>query len=641
MSGIKDSEKIESLRSRLYERGNAPAPIQNHTLTNPSADVPHVWQRPPQTPTPTTAVISSAADSQIMPKKQRRNYRLQLLGAGVAFFALAIVVSSLILLFGNNAISGKNITLSVTGPFTIGGGEVLPLQIGITNGNAVSIDSALLLIEYPAGTLAATEERNELFMERLPLDSIAAGETINIPLRAVVFGQENAEKTIKVSIEYKIAGSNATFEKDAEIFRYKISSSPVTVNADALKKISSGQSTDVAITISSNSPTTLNNILVKAEYPVGFRYLSADPAPSNGQDTWLLANLEPEGSQTIVITGVISGEATDEYAINFSVGVPQERDNRVFASIFSTIQTEFEIEVPFVAIELDIAGSSEEIVVVESGQSTTVNIEITNTLDEPLYDLVVTVDLGGNALSDLDIGPPEGFYDSRNDQIVWDISNSAELEQLEPGERTRLSFVVEPDANVGQDPQITLAVNVSGRRVSESRVSEILLGTAQGTMRVASVAALRNAVVHNIGGFTDTGSIPPTAEEETTYTVMLLIDNGSNNIADAIMTARLPTYVQWKEKVGGTGTVQYDRIKREITWKAGDINKNQIVSASFQVGIIPSVIQLGQSPVLIEDQALVAQDQFTNTATRTTHPALTTEMSTEAGYVRGNGRVAP
>ncbi len=666
MSGIKESERIEELRKRLYERGAPEVSRTKHTLTDSPVAVPRAWNRPPSSPavkpaapvehmrpvTPPPLMPPSTPVNQPVPtfatphttlpmplRSRRKHYRLKLLAAGIIFFVLAILASSAIMMWGNRGISGENITLAVTGPFTIGGGEIIPIQVGITNGNQVAIESATLIVEYPRGTLSANEERKELFSERLALNSIAAGETINVPLRAVVFGEENQEQQILVSVEYRVQGSNALFVKEAEPLRYKISSSPLVITADTIKKISSGQETEITLTIKSNAPSALSDVLLQAEYPLGFSYTSADPAPTSGQNVWLLDTLEPEQSKTITIKGIVVGKETDEYAINFAVGVPNERDNRTLASVFATAQTQFELEQPFLDIDLEIAGVKNGTAVVEPVEKSSVSIELTNTLDDTLYDIVAEVQLSGNAISDLEVGPPTGHYDSATKKILWDISSAPELEELEPGGKTRLTFAIAPSGSVSLTPEINIVVNVRARRVSESQVAETLTGTAKGTMKVASEPELDGFATHNSGTFSDVGPVPPQAEEETTYTVTLSVQNGTNDIGSASVTATLPSYVTWKDRTNGPGTMSYDKIKRVVTWNVGSVESNTSVFGSFQVGIIPSKSQLDTSPTLVGEQFLRADDLFTNSVVQSTNPAVTTEMSTEAGYPKGNGRV--
>lgn len=662
MSGIKDQDRIEALRKRLYERGRAAEPTAKHALSDTKHDVARSWtaipkqnidavkkvvQKPmqqrqvqPPVATPVHAPTQTITqDISMAPKKKKRGYRLKLLLAGFAFFILAVSVSSAILFMGKPTISGENITVSVTAPFTIGGGEVLPVQIGITNDNTVPIESATLIVEYPVGTQSANDDRNELFSERLTLDTITSGQTVNVPLRAIVFGEENDEKEIRVSIEYRVGGSNATFFKEADPLRFKINSSPIIVRADALKKVSSGQETDIKLTVTSNAQNALSEVLVKAEYPLGFDFTKSSPEPSSAQNTWIITDLEPEESKTIIITGVVIGKETDEHAINFTIGVPNERDPSSLASVFATAQTQFEIEQPFLDLRLEIAGVINAEVVIEPGQQSGASIDILNTLDETLYDIEVEVQLGGNALSDLDVGPPDGFYDSLNNKIIWDASNAPDLRELHPGRKTRLSFGIEPSSATKETPQITLNVNVKARRVSESRVAEVLLGTAQSVIKVASQPEVRADVGYNSGLFSDRGPVPPKAEQKTTYSVSFMAENGTNNISNTEVTSSLPPYVKWLGNTSGAGSMTYDPVRKTITWNAGSVEANAAAFGSFQVELLPSKTQIDTTPVLVNEQRLKATDLFTGTVVRAVNPAITTEMSTETGQPKENGRV--
>jgi hypothetical protein len=633
MSGIKDQENIEELRRRLYERGNPDLKRGSQGLSQPTTQVPKTWEKPPvAVPTPPPASVqlshgvSTPPTNDMSPRRTKKNYRLKILVAGFAFFVLAMGVSSMFLAFGRNSISAGNITIAASGPFTVGGGEELQMQVGVSNDNTVAIESATLLVEYPTGTQSATEQGKELYTERLALETIGQGETVNIPLRAIVFGEENQEKIVKVSVEYRVEGSNATFFKEAEPFRFKISSSPVTVRADTLKKISSGQETDVKLTIMSNSPNPVSQILVKAEYPTGFDFTKSNPAPEFGKNMWLIENLKPEEEKVITITGVVVGKETDEYAINFTVGVPNEREEQTLASIFATAQTQFEIEQPFLDIDLEIDGSTDAEAVAQPGRRSTVAIEMTNTLDDTLYDIEVEVELSGNAFSIYEVGPSSGYFDTSKNTITWNVSNTSNLKQANPGESKRLSFSVEPASGVNRTPQINVNVNVQARRVSESDVAEQLQGTAASVIRVVSSPTIRSQVSHGSEIFVDSGPIPPEVDTPTTYTLTMLIENGSNDITDAIVTTSLPAYVTWLDKTAGSGKVSYNATTRAIEWAAGDVDANAAAYASFQVSLLPRALQVGTLPTLLGEQRIRAVDRFTDTVVRAVNPALTTKI---------------
>ena len=48
MSGIKDQDRIEALRKRLYERGKTITQHENHALTDVKEKVHTTWEVPPK-----------------------------------------------------------------------------------------------------------------------------------------------------------------------------------------------------------------------------------------------------------------------------------------------------------------------------------------------------------------------------------------------------------------------------------------------------------------------------------------------------------------------------------------------------------------------------------------------------------------
>ena len=666
--GLSESERIEALRARLYDRGKGPEMSVRHPLTGSKQaplpqNVERTWQKPQQE-TPAreiehkAAVARAAQQKQqavlskiksagnafpttFMPKNTQRNkYRLMIMFGGIAFFIIALGLASMFLLYGNNNISGENITIAISdAPFAIGGGEEISLQVSIGNQNAIPVESATLIVEYPSGTQSATEPGKELFSERLQLNNIAAGELVNVPIRAIVFGEENDEKTINVSIEYRVRGSNATFFKEAEPLRFKISSSPVVLSVESVQSISSGQEAEITLTVGSNSPTPLADVLIKATYPFGFDFTESDPETISGEDTWFIETLAPEEKQTITIRGVITGKQDEERIFSFSAGVPNERDRFNLASIFTSVDSEIIIEQPFLGVSVEINGSGAETVAIEPGERATVRINFENSLESTIYDGVITAELKGNALNEINIDAVDGFYDSSSNIIRWDSTDVRGLDEIAPGRASQVVLSLTPDETIGRTPEITLTVTVSGQRVYEDRVPQELVGTVSRSIRVSSQIALTSSALYSEGPYNNSGPIPPVAEKVTQYTYLLSVQNGSNDITDAEVTAVLPQYITWLDQVTTDDDVSYNASRREMTWDIGDMDANDYEEVWVQVSFLPSLTQVGTTPTILESQRFRATDRFTGEVIRGSAPALTTALLNDPDEDAHNGRV--
>lgn len=646
-----EQKRLDALKERLYSRGEIPEKIKRKPLSEIEQNTApnerpnsHIRSEPVEKIEKTVPVAPEQKQTQsevlhMTSPRKKYSYRVKILLTAIFFFIAAAALSSIFILLGSNSISGENISISMSGPFTVGGGEELSVQVGITNQNSVPIQAATLIVQYPEGTQTAGEESKQLLNERIQLNEIRSGETVNVPVRARVFGEENQEYQIKAAVEYRVSGSNATFFKEADPLKFKIGSSPVSINIESVRNIAAGQEADIALTIHSNTSVPLSNILVKAEYPSGFDFTESSPNVVSGQNVWIIDELLPEESKEVTIKGLVTGQKNDVRALHFSVGVPSERDTLALASVFATASAEFMIEQAFLDVSLSVNNSDEQNPAIQPGEQSNVRVEVTNTLDEAIYDAVVEVKISGDAFSDDDVFVSGGFYDSNTNTVIWDSTSVSRLSQMSPGASETFGFSIEPNSDTLRTPQIDLSASVHARRVRESGVSGSLLGSAESSIKIASSVRIRGEIGYSDTAFENNGPIPPVVGETTTYTITLQAEGGSNDAANGVITATLPSHVTWLNNTDGDGEISYNTSSRSIEWNIGDINSNEIAEASFQVSLLPSTSQENSTPTLIGEQQLRAEDRFTGTVVRAKGNALTTQLADEDEYGERNGRV--
>lgn len=572
--------------------------------------------------------------------KRARAYRLKLILAALVFFVGALAVSSGFLFFGNNKISGENISIEVNGPLAVGGGEELDLQVVIANQNTVPIEAATLIVNYPPGTQSAREPGKELYSERLQLNNIESGEVVNVPVRAIVFGEENEEKNLTVEVEYRVKGSNATFSRKAEPLRFKISTSPIVMSVNSVKSLSSGQEVKLELTVQSNSTVDLNELLVKVTYPDGFDFTKATPEPVGGRDTWRIATLKPSEKKTITLTGTLTGREEEAQHFFFSVGVPNERDKFNLASVLASASHDIQVEQPFIDLGVTINGDAGETIVVDPKGAADVSITFKNSLDTAIYDGVVKVVLSGSALDEVNVDVDGGYYDSQNNTITWDSVGRSELKEILPGSSGEVTFTLRPRSDIGRTPELKFSASVAAKRVFDDRVPQELKGTVSRTIKIASVPKIKSSVLYSeVGPFTNTGPIPPVAEKETQYTFLLSADTGTNAVSGAEVTAVLPQYVKWLGNVSEGDVVSYSSVNRTLTWRIGDMDANDHEEVWVQVAFTPSLPQIGKTPTLLETQRFKATDLFTTTVVRSEAYALTTDLANDPDVTSRDGRV--
>jgi hypothetical protein len=297
------------------------------------------------------------------------------------------------------------------------------------------------------------------------------------------------------------------------------------------------------------------------------------------------------------------------------------------------------IEKPFLEIEVEVNGSTDEVVVIDPTTSARVKIKFKNVLDDTIYDGVILAELGGNALNEIDVVSEDGDYDSRTNIISWDSVDVEALREIAPGASSNVSFSIDPRRNVDATPQIKLVVTTKGNRVGENRVSEEVVGTLERTIKISSVTKLATSALYTEGPFTNSGPIPPVAEETTQYTFLLSVRNGTNPVTDAEMVAVMPRYVSWLDMTSDDDSVSYSASSRTLKWSIDELAANEYKEVWVQVAFTPSLSHVNLTPTILENQRFRATDRFTGTTIRAEAPALTTFLSQDPDMSAREGRV--
>ena len=92
-------------------------------------------------------------------------------------------------------------------------------------------------------------------------------------------------------------------------------------------------------------------------------------------------------------------------------------------------------------------------------------------------------------------------------------------------------------------------------------------------------------------------------------------------------------------KGDGEGTFDFNPTTRVITWDIGDVGARTNAVGSFQISFRPSASQIEKVPVLIGEQRLRTDDDFTGSVVRTNSLELTTRLRAEDGHDEESGTV--
>lgn len=565
----------------------------------------------------------------------------------IFFFLATMAVAGYIYLAGNNLISSKNVDINIVAPVTVSAGEPLELGVTIINKNNADLAVVNMVIQYPDGTRSDVDTSRPLTRSKLALGEIKAGASITKTDRAILFGEKGDVKSIKISIDYKVKGSNAIFTKE-KIYEISIGTTPVTMTVDEPPTVASGDKFTTTLTILANSSEILKNVIIRAEYPYGYGVISSSPGPVTGDNVWLLGDLAPGDKKTIVIKGSLSGENAEERTFRFYAGVASPDNPNTFDSPLSTISQTIGISRSSLGLVMTLNGDDAAVYAAPIGKQIQASIKYKNNLPEAIINGRIQVKITGGALDQLSIIPQNGgFYDSANSVIVWDTANSPGLGTVLPGDEGQFGFTFSSLSNLTQsakNSEIILSTNFTASPQSTDNTAN-LSATTVHTVKVASEVSLSGRSLYSRGPFKNTGPIPPKAEKKTTYTLVLDLGNTQNDVSGARLTGTLGPNVEWTGQTSPTTeNLTYASSTRIVTWNPGTLASGAGFSGpgrevSFQVALSPSLGQIGSTPVLLQNITFLGVDTFTGLKINLTIPALTTRISTDPKYVQGDETV--
>jgi len=577
-------------------------------------------------------------------KKASKNQRMLLwvkrfFLASVSFFLLAGLFAGIKIFTGGNNSTGALDLSILTQPF-VDGGEDLPVTIQLINNNSTQIETADIIFEYPTTSFSD----GDIQRDRVSLEIVKSGETVFQDFDIRLFGEEGEERILTAKIEYRVQGSNAIVVKEVNEV-VTIRSTPIEVLIEGRDASIPNQLYTFDLVINSNATQITNDIVAKLEYPQGFTFESAEPAPSFDVDTWILGDIEPGSSRVITVTGNMIGSSGDGKVFRASVGEQDVRRERQIATVYGSQIHQVSLTPSFIDASFKVGPNSSNRIIIPAAQATTVNVAWANTLPVQLQNVTFEAEFSGNAYTSSGVSNTDGFFDSNSNTVKWDSVNSSVLEIIDPGENNTFKFNVQPrplasgNGQIITQPVIDVVLRASGvDGVGQVQDAEVI---ASVQLVVNSDVRLEPKTLHFGGPFTNTGPMPPVQGQRTEYTLVWQATNSSSNLRDAMVTTRLPAYVDWLGvTTPSSENISYNDTTRELVWSLEQVNagtgfNSSMREVSFKVAITPSSSQSNQIPPLTESLVFEAEDTYTGGTIRVVRNPHTTRLLNDVSLNSG------
>ena len=556
------------------------------------------------------------------------------------------VLAALVLLAGaittfvimrKNAFQEDRVKILFDGPKEAESMENVNYTISVRNENRAKLSNVELVFNYSDNFLPSETGNEGLRILSSGSSSIKVGEIgarqeKKIVLEGVFYAPEDAPVYIKAKALYSPGNYTSKYELENQI-GINIKSSPVFVDLTAPVSATDGDTLSYVIDYKNLDLKPMENAQVRAIYPNGFEFISAEPKPSEGNNSWHLGTFSPGGTGKIIIQGRITGAKGESKTVQALIGKIGSDGNIIaynkHEKVTTITQSPLSISQAAVNIEDGILDPGEEIRYV---------VRYKNSGESLLRNVVINVEIESRVLDVSKMLIAKGHFDNKTGMITWKSSEIPELANMPIGFEGEVGFSVPvleriPIANEGdRNYTVHTVAKIDSTDILDPEGKNKVITSNALDLKVNTKALLSVNWYRQDPNIENFGPMPMVIGSETSFVMRWDLVNVSNDISGAKVVASLPSGVKWTGRIYPTGEkISYDIRTNQVVWEIGDVPAgkgilNSKKSVAFQISVVPQPNQVDQEIRLISSSKLTAKDNFTGSEIAVEEKEKTTRL---------------
>lgn len=630
--------ELDELKKRIYQKDgqqleDRPKPPENFDLGHleqSAANIGAEWSR-------------ELAAKQRRSKNTRRNFLIGVAALGVA--VLAVVGWFAWRLFFS--FDKDQITFELFGQDRIVSGEEVTYVVKYKNNTNTVLNNASVSLVFSAGSIPEDSEvssQGGFPMVKKTIGTIQGNASGQVEFKARILGDKDSEQKFVAKMEYQPSNVNSSYANEAE-FTSTIISVPLVLNFEIPDKIVSGQTLNFSLKYLNTSEAVFGNSVIKIEFPDGFTFDSALPSPGDEKDTWSMSEIGSHEEGKILLKGNISGNDGDSKVFKAQIGAKQGDEFIPYAQTMSSPV----ISVSPLYVEQTITNPEKA----NPGEQLKYKLKYKNTTDVTIGPVFITLKIDSKVVDPLTVAAGKGgFFSSADNTITWNTAGLSDLESLAPGAEGELDFSFRlkdkypVSSYADKNFTVITTANIDSQNVPLALTGTQISGRNQLTVNVNSKLSLKTKGYAVDSILPNSGPIPPKVGQKTTYTIYWQVLNVSNELSDVVVESYLPSYVQWLGNIYPKNEdISYDSGSGKVSWKIGKLAAatgilSPVKQVVFQVGVIPSINQVGDAVVVLKSSKATGKDTFTNIDLTSTTIELKTDMPDDPTMNFDKGRVS-
>lgn len=574
-------------------------------------------------------------------KRKEKLKKIAIIGGSIVFL---IILSAVFYKIKQATFDAGRVVLAIQGMDEIKSGKLVAYEINYKNNNWVGLKNVSLRLTYPENF---QPEENPNFVEESPTTGVYHLENIKrkgdgkIIFNARTYSSSENLTYLKAELVY--TPSFLSGEQNSKTqYGITLTTAPISLEIMAPQKVANGDAIEYAVNYKNNGTEDFEMLRIKMDYPDGFSYSRSNPLVSEGDNVWYIGRLSPGQEGRVIIKGKLEGQDSEIKKARAYVGIINEG---IFLN-YTDASTETQVAYPSLVIAQVVNGSSN--LNINAGDTLNYEIGFGNNSSSTLKDLIVTEEIDSTILDYSTLSLEKGgYFNNDRKTITWKPADNSKLASLEPGEVGTIKFsirvkdVIPINSALDKNFIFSSLAKIDSTDIdSPLRENQIISGN-QIDMKLNTKLVLEVRGMYNSDTISNSGPIPPVIGQNTTYTISWLATNVSNDVADAKITAVLPTNVTATGLYAPEGIdLSFNERNNEITWNIGDMPSgtgiiSQPKEAVFQVALAPLPSQVNSEAQLVGETTFTARDLFTGQELSKIFKAKTTylvEDSSISGY---------
>ena len=515
--------------------------------------------------------------------------------------------------------SDQRVRLEITGSSQVLAGEEVEYTLKYINDNQVSLKNSKITVEIPNALIDSSldilgQNKSEIREYELPeLTPMSKGEIL---IKGRLIGELGSIHTIKATLNYMPTILTSSFDSKTE-FATTIANSPVIVDIQAPLQSVSGDTLNYVISVNNRGDNDLNNLELQLEYPDTFAFSSSTVAATgNSKNIFAIPNLKSKSSYEFTVIGNLGGNQQEIKIIKAKIGESRQGAFTLYASS----QKSTTLGSPYVNLSQKVSPT-----IALTGDSLTYTVTFRNNTNVRIGEGFLKVQLDSKLLDLTGLRIRGAEFEPSTSTIIWRANAIPQLKTFAPNEQGEVTFSIPIKKTIPietfQDTNYVIKTNVtfeSNEIPTALGVNKIIQGnSSEVKLATKLIPKVTMAYVSRDSSIINTGPIPLRLAQTTTFTVSLEIQNLINDVSGVAFRTSLPENVVWTGKtVVSNGDITYNERTKEIIWNVDKVPANTgllrpLYRAVFQIGITPTINQLGDAPRLLNGISYTGKDDFT------------------------------